>query len=121
MGNIQVMNKYKSLQFNFERGARRESETNLQHLHKHFNDVSDGILRPETVHAYHLPSNFRENAKNNIFKLKLCKHGKSMVIAEQTVLSCRNCPENFQMVVSFVSNDNDADDNIESISRTPSS
>jgi hypothetical protein len=56
--------------------------------------------------------------KNDIFELKLCKHGKSMVIAIQALLSCRNCPEDSQMVVPFVSNDNNADDNIKSISRT---
>ena len=44
-----------------------------------------------------------------------------MVIAQQAVLSSRNCPEDFQMVMSFVSNDDNADDDIKSISGTCSS
>ena len=41
-----------------------------------------------------------------------------MVIAEQNLLSCRNCPENFQMVEPFISNGNNANDSIKSISCT---
>jgi hypothetical protein len=41
-----------------------------------------------------------------------------MVSAQQAVLSSRNCPEDFQMVMPFVSNDDNADDDIKSISRT---
>ena len=41
-----------------------------------------------------------------------------MVIAEQALLSCRDSPEDFQMVVPFVSKNNNADDNIKSISCT---
>ena len=48
--------------------------------------LSDEILRPVAVHACHLPSDFGENAKTDIFELKLCNYGKSMVIAEQAVL-----------------------------------
>ena len=44
-----------------------------------------------------------------------------MVIAQQTVLSSRNCPEDFQMVMPFVSDDDNADDDIKSISSTCSS
>ena len=39
-----------------------------------------------------------------------------MVIIQQAILSSRNCPEDFQMVMSFVSNDDNADDDIKSIS-----
>ena len=41
-----------------------------------------------------------------------------MVITEQDLLSCRYCPKDFQMVVPFVSNDDNADDNIKTISCT---
>jgi hypothetical protein len=41
-----------------------------------------------------------------------------MVRAQQAVLASRNCPEDFQTVMPFVSNDDDADDNIKSISGT---
>ena len=95
-----------------------KNKTYLQHLHKHLNDVSDGIFRPVAVRVEHLTSDFGKNAKNDILKLELCKHGKSMVIAEQAVLSCCYCPEEFQMVLPFVSNDNDAYDNIQSIACT---
>ena len=44
-----------------------------------------------------------------------------MVSAQQAVLSSRNCPEGFQMVMPFVSNDNNADNDIKSISGTCSS
>ena len=44
-----------------------------------------------------------------------------MVGADQTLLSSCNCPENFQMVKPFVSNDDNADDDIKSISCTCSS
>jgi hypothetical protein len=44
-----------------------------------------------------------------------------MVSAQQAVLSSRNCPEDFQMVVPFISDDDDADDNIKPISGTCSS
>ena len=44
-----------------------------------------------------------------------------MVSAQQAVLSSRNCPENFQIVMAFVSNDDNADDDIKSISGTCSS
>jgi hypothetical protein len=44
-----------------------------------------------------------------------------MVSAQQTVLSRRNRPENFQMVMPFVPNDDNADDDIKSISGTCSS
>jgi hypothetical protein len=57
----------------------------VQHLHKHFNDVSGGILRPVVaVHACHLPSDFGENAN---FELKLCNHKKSIVITENRLFS----------------------------------
>ena len=59
--------------------------------------------------------------KNDIFKLKLHKHRKSMVSAQQTVLSSRNCLKDFQMVMSFFSDDDDTDDDIKSISGTCSS
>ena len=39
-----------------------------------------------------------------------------MVIAQQAVLSSRNCPEDFQMVMPFISNDDNADYDIKSIS-----
>ena len=68
--------------------------------------------------AYNISSDLGENTENNIFKLKLHKHGKSVVIAQQTVLSSRNCPEDFQIVMSFLPNDDNADDDIESISGT---
>ena len=44
-----------------------------------------------------------------------------MVSAQQAVLSSRNCPEDFQMVMSFISNDNNTDDDIKPISGTCSS
>jgi hypothetical protein len=44
-----------------------------------------------------------------------------MVIAQQAVLSSRNCSKDFQMVMPFVSNDDNADDDIKSISGTCSS
>ena len=44
-----------------------------------------------------------------------------MISAQQAVLSSRNCPENFQMVMPFFSNDDNADDDIKSISCTCSS
>ena len=44
-----------------------------------------------------------------------------MVGAQQALLSSRNCPEDFQIVVSFVSNDDDTDDDIKPISGTCSS
>ena len=97
------------------------SKTYLQHLQKHINDVSDGIFRPVVERIRHLCSNLGENTENDIFKLKLHKHGKSMIIAQQAVLSSRNRPEDFQMVMSFVSNDDNADDDIKSISSTCSS
>ena len=97
------------------------SKTYLQHLHKHINDVSDGIIRPEAEGIHHICSDFRENTKNDIFKLKLHNHGKSMISAQQAVLSSCDCPENFQMGLSFISNDDDTDDDIKSISGTGSS
>ena len=39
-----------------------------------------------------------------------------MASARQAVLSRRNGPKDFQMVIPFVSNDDYADDNIKSIS-----
>jgi hypothetical protein len=73
-------------------------KTYLQHLHKHINDVSDGIIRPGAERFRHLCPDLGENSENNIFKLKLKlhKHGKSMVSAQQAVLSSRNCPEVFR-------------------------
>ena len=53
--------------------------------------------------------------------MKLHKHGKSMVSARQAGLSRRNGPEDFQMVIPFVSNDDNADDDIKPISSTCSS
>ena len=97
------------------------SKTYVQHLQKHINDVSNGILRPAAERKRHLRSDLGENTENDIFKLKLHKHGKSMVIAQQTVLSSRNCPEDFQMVMPFVSKDDNAYDDIKSISGTCSS
>ena len=44
-----------------------------------------------------------------------------MVSAQQAILSSCDCPENFQMVMLFVSNDDDADNDIKSISGTCSS
>jgi hypothetical protein len=44
-----------------------------------------------------------------------------MVSAQQTGFSSRNCPEDFQMIMTFVSNDDNADDNIKSISGSCSS
>ena len=41
-----------------------------------------------------------------------------MVIAKQNLLSCCNCPENFQVVEPFISNGNNANDSIKSISCT---
>ena len=101
--------------------TRDITKTYLQHLQKHINDVSNGIFRPETKRIQNLPSDLGENTKNDIFKLKLHKHGKSMVSAQQAVLSCRNSPKDFQMVMPFVSNDDNADDDIKSISGTCSS
>ena len=95
--------------------------TYLQHLQKHINDVSNRIIGPEAERKRHISSGLRENTENDIFKLKLNKHGKSMVSAQQAVLSSRNCPEGFQMVMPFVSNDNNADNDIKSISGTCSS
>ena len=97
------------------------SKTHLQHLKKHIKDVSDGIFRPVVKRIRHLCSNLGENTENDIFKLKLHKHGKSMVIAQQAVLSSRNCPEDLQMVMTFVSDDDNADDDIKSISGACSS
>ena len=96
-------------------------KTYLQHLHKHINDVSNGIFRPEAERIQHLCPDLGENTENDIFKLKLHKHGKSVIIAQHAVLSGRNCPEDFQMVMPFVSNDDDTDDDIKSISGTCSS
>ena len=44
-----------------------------------------------------------------------------MISVQQAVLSSCDCPEDFQMVMSFVSNDDDTDDDIKSISGTGSS
>ena len=44
-----------------------------------------------------------------------------MVSAQQAVLSGCNCPENSQMVIPFVSNGDNADDDIKSILGTCSS
>jgi hypothetical protein len=98
-----------------------EYKTYLQHLQKHINDVSDSIFWPVAERIQHLCSDHGENTENDFFKLKLHKHGKSMVSAQQTVLSSRNHPENFQMVMPFVPNDDSADDDIKSISGTCSS
>ena len=38
--------------------------------------------------------------------------------AQQAVLSSRNCPEGFQIIVPFFSNDDYADDDIKSVSCT---
>jgi hypothetical protein len=64
MGNIQVMNKCKSL-YNLTLRERQDfkSKTYLQHLHEHFNDVSDGIIRPVAISNYYLPTDFVENAQ----------------------------------------------------------
>jgi hypothetical protein len=97
------------------------SKTYLQHLHKHINDVSDRIIRPGAKRFRHLCPDLGKNTENDIFKLNFPKHRKSMVSAQQAVLSCRNCPEDFQMVMPFVSNDDDANDDIKSISSTCSS
>ena len=97
------------------------TKTYFQHLQKHINDVSDGIFRPVVERIRHLCANLGENTENDIFKLKLHKHGKSMVIAQQAVLSSRNCPEDFQMVMPFASDDDNADDDIKSISGACSS
>ena len=51
-----------------------------------------------------------EDTENDVFRLKLHKHGKSMVSAQQAALSSRNGPKGFQMVMPFVSNDDNADD-----------
>ena len=96
-------------------------KTYLQHLHKHINDVSDGIIRPEPERIHHICPNLGKNTENDIFELKLHKHGKGVVSAQQTVLSGRNCPEDVQMVMPFFSNDDDTDDDIKSISGTCSS
>ena len=109
---------FNSLTLAWKEGQDAKSKTYLQHLHKHFNNVSDGILSPIFVRIKYPPSNFGKNCKNDIFELKFWKHGKSMVIAKQALLPCRNCPEDFQMVLPFVSNHNNADDNIKSISCT---
>ena len=69
----------------------------------------------------HLTTDYGEHTENDIFKLKLHKHGKSMVSAQQAVFSSCNCPEDFQMVMSFISNDDNADDDIKPISGTRSS
>ena len=44
-----------------------------------------------------------------------------MVSTQQAVLSSGNCPENFQMVMPFLPNDDNADDDINSFSGTCSS
>ena len=90
-------------------------------MHKHINDVSNGIIWPVAEHIAHLTPDHGEYTENDIFKLKFHKHGKSMVSAQQALLSSRNCPEDFQMVVSFVSNDDDSDNDIKPISGTSSS
>ena len=64
------------------------------------------------------PSDLRGNAKKDIFELKLHKHGMSMVNAQQAVLSSRNFPEDFKVVVPFISKDDNADDDIKPISGT---
>ena len=74
---------------------KRHDLTYLQHLQKHINDVSDGIIGPVAERIQHLCSDLRENTENDIVKLKLHKHGKSMVSAQQAVLSGRNCPKDF--------------------------
>ena len=96
-------------------------KTYLQHLYKHINDVSNRIIGPEAERKRHISSGLRENTENDIFKLKLHDHGKSMVSAQQAVLSSCNRPEDFQMIMPFVSNDDNADDDIKSISGTCSS
>ena len=122
MGNIQVVDKFKCLKINkYIEKKHIWSKTYLQHLHKYINDVSDRIVRPEAVQIWRLCSCQGKNAENDIFKLKLHKHGKSMIIAQQAVLSSRNFPEDFQMVMPFISNDDDANDDIKSISSTCSS
>ena len=93
----------------------------LQHLHEHINDISDRIIWPEAERIHHICPNLGENTENDIFELKLHKHGKSMVSAQHAVLSSRKFPEYFQMVMPFISNDNNADDDIKSISSTCSS
>ena len=44
-----------------------------------------------------------------------------MVSGQQAVLSSRYCPEDFQVAMPFVSNDDNADDDIEPILGTCSS
>ena len=88
-------------------------------MKKHINDVPDGIIRPESKRIRYLSSDHGKNTENDIFKLKLHEHGNSsMVSAQQAVLSSGNCPEDIQMVMPFVFNDDDADDDIKTISGT---
>ena len=44
-----------------------------------------------------------------------------MVGADQTLLSSCNCPEDFQMVMAFFSDDDNSDDDIQSVSCASSS
>ena len=75
----------------------------LQHLHEHINDISDRIIWPEAERIQYICPNPGENTENDIFELKLHKHGKSMVSAQHAVLSSRKFPEYFQMVMPFLS------------------
>ena len=94
--------------------------TYLQHLHNHLNDIPRGVLRPVIICLPNGATDLRKDAKSNIFQMKFGQHGKGMISAQQAVLACRNSPENPEMLLPFVSEDNDANDDIVTISRSGS-
>jgi len=96
-------------------------ETYLQHLHKHVDNIPDGVLCPMSICCPHGFSNLGKYTKNYVFELKLCKHGECVVVAIEADLPYGNPPEDFEMFVPFISYDNYADNNIMPISCTGSS
>jgi hypothetical protein len=114
MSNLQIMNECKGLDVEVKEYSNGSDNgvMHLQHLHEHVDDITDGVPRPKVINIQHRCPNFGKKTKNHIVKLKLGKHGKSVIVTVETMFAGSKFPEDLEMFMSFPSDDNNSDDDI---------
>jgi hypothetical protein len=122
MSNLQIVNKCMGLDEEVKEHSNgrdnRDSIMHLQHLHEHVDNITNRVPRPEVINLQHRCPNFGEKTQNNIVKLKLGKHVKSVIVTVETMFAGSKFPEDLEMFMSFPSDDNNSKDDIMPFART---
>lgn len=90
----------------------------LQHLHYHAEHVSHRVLCPESNHIRNASSDFREYAKYNVLENKI---GRAWLLLCNAAFPLAFFSESSKMILAFIADDYNANDNIHTSCCTRSS